>query len=382
MIRNNQNRRRRGGNNNNGPRPQQMNGGNNYGARLDNRQRGNASQLLEKYRALARDAQQAGDRVTAEYYLQYADHYYRVLGDYREKTPADGRQRGQNTYDDDSAGYSANGDDGDDGDDDQDGDRGETRGQDDRGENRSEGRGDENRSQWRDDRGGQNGGQSGNQNGGQTGNRNRDGQREPRSEPRADGNRNENRDRQSWNGNSAPRSRDDNRPERVRDENRAERPRDDNRSERVRDDNRAERPRDDSRPERPRDENRSDRPRDENRGDRNINRDRRPDGQRQPQVEATAEVRQTESRIADEGPIPGLPGPATLRIKRPVEDEVAPRPERAARAPRRVVTAVEPAVLPFAEPMAAESPDVDGEPAAPRRRGRPRKIVDAIPVEG
>ena len=47
LIRNNQNRRRRGGN---GPRPQQMNGGNNYGNRLDNRQRGNASQLLEKYR--------------------------------------------------------------------------------------------------------------------------------------------------------------------------------------------------------------------------------------------------------------------------------------------------------------------------------------------
>jgi hypothetical protein len=96
LIRNNQNRRRRGGNN--GPRPQQMGGGNNYGNRLDNRQRGNASQLLEKYRALARDAQQAGDRVTAEYYLQYADHYYRVLGDYRDKAPNDGRQRAREFY--------------------------------------------------------------------------------------------------------------------------------------------------------------------------------------------------------------------------------------------------------------------------------------------
>ena len=62
-----------------------MAGGNNYGARLDNRQRGNATQLLEKYRALARDAQQAGDRVTAEYYLQYAEHYFRILGDHRDR---------------------------------------------------------------------------------------------------------------------------------------------------------------------------------------------------------------------------------------------------------------------------------------------------------
>ena len=77
-----------------------MAGGNNYGPRLDNRQRGNATQLLEKYRALARDAQQAGDRVTAEYYLQYAEHYYRVLGDYRDRQP-EGR-RGRDSFDDDA----------------------------------------------------------------------------------------------------------------------------------------------------------------------------------------------------------------------------------------------------------------------------------------
>ncbi|WP_353216025.1 DUF4167 domain-containing protein, partial [Sandarakinorhabdus sp.] len=76
-----------------------MAGGNNYGPRLDNRQRGNATQLLEKYRALARDSQQAGDRVTAEYYLQYAEHYFRLLGDYRDR-PADAR-RGRDGYDDD-----------------------------------------------------------------------------------------------------------------------------------------------------------------------------------------------------------------------------------------------------------------------------------------
>ena len=46
----------------------------NAGNRQDNRQRGNAAQLLEKYKTLARDAQLAGDRVQTEYYLQYADH--------------------------------------------------------------------------------------------------------------------------------------------------------------------------------------------------------------------------------------------------------------------------------------------------------------------
>ena len=67
LINNRQNRRRgrggqRGGNQNRG----QPN-------------RGNAAQLLEKYKGLARDAQMQGDRVQAEYYLQYADHYFRVL---------------------------------------------------------------------------------------------------------------------------------------------------------------------------------------------------------------------------------------------------------------------------------------------------------------
>jgi len=47
------------------------------------RVRGNASQLLEKYKVLARDAHQAGDRVATEYYLQHADHYFRVLNDSR-----------------------------------------------------------------------------------------------------------------------------------------------------------------------------------------------------------------------------------------------------------------------------------------------------------
>jgi hypothetical protein len=55
------------------------------GNRQDNRQRGNAAQLLEKYKSLARDSQLAGDRVQTEYYLQYADHYFRVLEESRSR---------------------------------------------------------------------------------------------------------------------------------------------------------------------------------------------------------------------------------------------------------------------------------------------------------
>src|SRR5688572_22251661 len=43
------------------------------------RVRGNARHLLERYLALARDAQAAGDRIAAENYSQHAEHYFRVL---------------------------------------------------------------------------------------------------------------------------------------------------------------------------------------------------------------------------------------------------------------------------------------------------------------
>ncbi|TWH28887.1 DUF4167 domain-containing protein, partial [Aminobacter sp. J15] len=41
--------------------------------------RGSAQQIAEKYTALARDAQSAGDRVMAENYLQHAEHYNRII---------------------------------------------------------------------------------------------------------------------------------------------------------------------------------------------------------------------------------------------------------------------------------------------------------------
>lgn len=61
--------------------------------RIDNRQRGNAAQLLEKYKTLARDAQMAGDRVNTEYYLQFADHYFRVLSENRTRFEEQQQQR-------------------------------------------------------------------------------------------------------------------------------------------------------------------------------------------------------------------------------------------------------------------------------------------------
>lgn len=81
MINNRQNGRRRG--RGGGPRsPNAPNPGNN---RQDNRSRGNAAQLHEKYKAMARDSQLAGDRVQTEYYLQFADHYFRVLSEGRPR---------------------------------------------------------------------------------------------------------------------------------------------------------------------------------------------------------------------------------------------------------------------------------------------------------
>lgn len=90
QIRNGQNGRRRGrgggGGGGGGPGIARVPGPRpDMGNRNEVRVRGNAAQLLEKYRQLARDVSQAGDRVTAEYYMQYADHYYRVVNEFRQR---------------------------------------------------------------------------------------------------------------------------------------------------------------------------------------------------------------------------------------------------------------------------------------------------------
>ncbi len=44
----------------------------------DGRQRGSVAQLNEKYISLASDASSSDDRILAESFLQFADHYYRL----------------------------------------------------------------------------------------------------------------------------------------------------------------------------------------------------------------------------------------------------------------------------------------------------------------
>ena len=80
---NNNNNRRRGRNNNGNGNGNRQGGGGQQINRIDSRARGNAPQLLEKYRKLAHDAHLNGDRVQEEYFLQFADHYFRVLADAR-----------------------------------------------------------------------------------------------------------------------------------------------------------------------------------------------------------------------------------------------------------------------------------------------------------
>ncbi|MCH8683721.1 DUF4167 domain-containing protein [Sphingosinicellaceae bacterium A1X5R2] len=75
------------------------------GNRNDARIRGNAQQLLEKYKSLARDATASGDRILAEYYMQHADHYYRVLAEFRSRYDDAPRSRDRDDRDTDEGGY-------------------------------------------------------------------------------------------------------------------------------------------------------------------------------------------------------------------------------------------------------------------------------------
>ena len=102
----NNNNRRRGRNNNNSNnnnRQQNNRSGFDYNNSIDNRARGNASQMLEKYKKMASDAQFNDDRVNAEYHLQFADHYFRVLADFRSRQEARQEQQGERRPREDSA---------------------------------------------------------------------------------------------------------------------------------------------------------------------------------------------------------------------------------------------------------------------------------------
>ena len=106
MINNRQNGRRRG----RGGGGQRQGGGGGQGQRdsgnrIDSRARGNAAQLLEKYRNMARDAQMSGDRVNTEYYLQFADHYFRVLADQRGRSDEQMPRRLRDDFDQFDGGF-------------------------------------------------------------------------------------------------------------------------------------------------------------------------------------------------------------------------------------------------------------------------------------
>ena len=92
-----QNNNNNGGGHGGGGRPYQNNNNNNRGRRYSkpygnsgssggendagnvSRVRRNAQTNREKFMNMASDAMRSGDRVLAEYYLQHAEHYFRVL---------------------------------------------------------------------------------------------------------------------------------------------------------------------------------------------------------------------------------------------------------------------------------------------------------------
>lgn len=55
----------------------------------DVRIRGTAYQIIEKYLTLAKDTASAGDRVLSESYLQYAEHYQRIISSWEDEYAPD-----------------------------------------------------------------------------------------------------------------------------------------------------------------------------------------------------------------------------------------------------------------------------------------------------
>jgi hypothetical protein len=94
-VASNRKSRSRGNNGNNGNSGNNRRGNSNRTQVFDSngpdvRIRGTAHQVHEKYITLARDAGSAGDIVLAESYLQYAEHYQRVINNWEEHVETDG----------------------------------------------------------------------------------------------------------------------------------------------------------------------------------------------------------------------------------------------------------------------------------------------------
>lgn len=120
--------------------------------------RGTAAHIAEKYTSLARDALSSGDLITAESYLQYAEHYNRIIMAAQAQLGPNGNQPTEGSNGGGFRPRWSDGSDYDDSDDDDTGspntqassggggeNRNEARG----GENRNEGRGGENRNEGR-----------------------------------------------------------------------------------------------------------------------------------------------------------------------------------------------------------------------------------------
>lgn len=89
---NNRRSRGRGGNKRHGNVRNQTFESNGPGVKV----RGSAQQVLDKYLALARDASSAGDRIMAESYFQFAEHYFRLLNtDEQRNADRNGQNRGR-----------------------------------------------------------------------------------------------------------------------------------------------------------------------------------------------------------------------------------------------------------------------------------------------
>jgi hypothetical protein len=72
----------------NGRRPQHGLSSNYESNGPDVRIKGSASQVQDRYQALARDAVSSGDRVAAENYYQHAEHYQRIINAHLAANPA------------------------------------------------------------------------------------------------------------------------------------------------------------------------------------------------------------------------------------------------------------------------------------------------------
>lgn len=74
------NQKRPRGGRSGGRRPHMMGGHRNFDSNgPDIKIRGTASHIFDRYCQLARDANAQGDRISAENYLQHAEHYYRIM---------------------------------------------------------------------------------------------------------------------------------------------------------------------------------------------------------------------------------------------------------------------------------------------------------------